>query len=417
MIKKLQTRFILISMLSMIFVLTVIMSAVNLLNYQGVVKDADHILRFLSEHKGRFPQLPPPETGNRQYLEPPETGEPNPFHMTPEMPYETRYFSVVLTTDGSVISTDTRKIAAIDAKTASAYAARIWSSKRSSGFLSCYRYLKEASSDSIQITFLDCSRSLDTFHSFLVTSILVSLLGLCSVLMLVLLFSGMVMKPVSESYKKQRRFITDAGHELKTPLTIIDANREILEMEYGENEWLSGIGKQTARLTDLTNQLICLSRMEEPDNHLTKIDFCISDLAEEAVQSFQAPAATQNKVLKSHIAPLLSCHGDEASIRQLIYLLLDNAVKYSPPSGSIEVTLKKRGKNICLTVYNTSESISREDLSRLFDRFYRADASRNSERGGYGIGLSLARAIIDAHKGKIFAESKDGASLLITVFL
>ncbi|MCI8298774.1 MAG: HAMP domain-containing histidine kinase [Lachnospiraceae bacterium] len=417
MIKKLQARFILISMLSMVLVLTVIMSSVNFLNYQKVVTEADHVLRFLSEHKGKFPPLPPQETADRKPLKPQEGKNPNLFHMTPEMPYETRYFSVLLTENGNLISTDTKKIAAIDAKTASDYAARVWSSKETSGFLSCYRYLKETSSENIQITFLDCSRDLDTFRSFLVSSILVSLLGLCSVLCLVLVFSKIVMKPISESYEKQRRFITDAGHELKTPVTIINANREILELEYGENEWSQGIQKQTARLTDLTNQLIFLSRMEEPERRLQKIEFCISDLAEEAVQSFQAPAATQNKTLTSDITPLLPFYGDEASIRQLLYLLLDNAVKYSPPSGSIELTLKKRGKNICLTVYNTSNPVSKEHLSRLFDRFYRTDASRNSETGGCGIGLSLARAITDAHKGKISAESKDGVSLLITVSL
>ncbi len=417
MIKKLQTRFIFISMLSMILVLTIIMTSVNYLNYQRVVKNADHTLQYLSENSGHFPQFPQNQEKERQRWSPPEPKNPKPWNMSPEAPYETRYFSVLLTEDGSLVSTDTRKIAAVDDTAASDYAAQIIASKKTSGFLSCYRYLVKTSADGIHIIFLDCSRNLDTFRSFLLTSILVSLLGLCSVLGLVFFFSRIVMKPVSESYEKQRRFITDAGHELKTPVTIINENREIMEIEFGENEWTQGIQKQTQRLTDLTSQLIYLSRMEEADNHLLKIDFCISDLVEESVQSFQALAAAQNKSFFSHITPFLSYWGDESSIRRLISLLLDNAIKYSPPQGCIEVTLRKRGKNIILMVYNTTEQISCENLPYLFDRFYRTDKSRNSETGGYGIGLSIARAITDAHKGKISAESKDGSSLLITVSL
>ncbi len=416
MIKKLQNRFILISMLSVFLVLAVIMGAINFLNYQRVVRDADQLLQYLSANRGSFPQ--PPSSGDTrgQHKKPPEPKH-NPFSMMPELPYETRYFSVTLTKEGEIEFVNTKKIAAIDAQTASDYAICIWSEKKTSGFLSCYRYLQESSSGKIQITFLDCSRNLDNFRSFLLTSVLVSLLGLCSVLVLVAIFSKIIMRPISESYRKQRQFITDAGHEIKTPLTIIDANREILEMEYGENEWSQGIQKQTARLANLTNQLICLSRMEEPDNYLQKIDFCISDLVEETVHSFQAPANAQQKVLLSHITPLLSYCGDEASIRQLLSILLDNAIKYSPPQGMIKTTLEKRGKNIYFTIRNTAEPIAAENLSRLFDRFYRTDKSRNSETGGYGIGLSIARAITDAHKGKISAENKDGTSLLITVSL
>lgn len=417
MIKKLQTRFIFISMLSIVLVLTIIMTAVNFLNYQRVSANADHTLQFLSENSGDFPQIPHPEHEDKQPRELPEPKNSKPWNMSPEMPYETRYFSVLLTEDGHVLSIDTRKIAAIDDETASDYAIQIWNSKKTSGFHSCYRYLMKTSIDGIHITFLDCSRNLDTFRSFLLTSILVSLLGLCSVLILVIFFSKIVMKPISESYEKQRRFITDAGHELKTPVTIIDANCEILEMEYGETEWTQGIQKQTSRLTQLTSQLIYLSRMEEPENQLQKIDFCISDLIEDTIQSFQALAAAQNKTFSSQITPLLSYYGDEGSIRQLVSLLLDNAIKYSPPQSCIEITLEKRGRNIYFMIYNTAEQISRENLSRLFDRFYRTDTSRNSETGGYGIGLALARAITDAHKGKISAESKDGVSLLITVSL
>lgn len=423
MIRKLQNKFILISMLSMLLVLTIIMASVNIINYRNVVQDAENVLHILSENNGEFPRNHPHETSDsteRQTKDtPPVPKEPRPdnFHMSPEMPYETRYFSVLISEDGAITSTNIDKIAAIDSEDASAYALRAWKQQKTSGFLSSYRYLKKSVSDGTLIIFVDCRRNLDTFGTFLFSSILVSLLGLFSVFVLVFFFSRLVMKPVSESYEKQRRFITDAGHEIKTPLTIIDANRELLEMEYGENEWSKSIARQTSRLTELTNSLIYLSRMEEADNHLQHMEFSISDVALETADAFHVLADTQGKHFSTKITPLLSYHGEEASIRRLFSILLDNAIKYSPPQGSIEVTLEKRGKNIRFMVCNTAEQLSPESLPHLFDRFYRADESRNSETGGYGIGLSIARAVTEAHKGKISAESKDGDSLLITVIL
>lgn len=413
MIRKLQNKFILICMLSMLLVLTIIMASINILNYREVIQDAENVLHILSENNGEFPKKHP------RSEEPPvhKKSKPQSEEMSPEMPYETRYFSVLVSEDGTVVSTNIERVAAIDSEDASVYALKVWEQEETSGFLSSYRYLKKSVSDGTLVIFVDCRRNLATFRTFLFSSILVSLLGLFSVFILVLFFSRLVMKPVSESYEKQRQFITDAGHEIKTPLTIIDANREILEMEYGENEWSKSIGKQTLRLTELTNSLIYLSRMEEADKHLQSADFSISDLATEMADSFQVLADTQGKHFSTKISPMLSYHGDEASIRRLFSILLDNAIKYSPPQGSIEITLDKRGKNIRFTVYNTATQILPESLPRLFDRFYRTDASRNSETGGYGIGLSIARAVVDAHKGKISAESKDNNSLLITVIL
>lgn len=227
----------------------------------------------------------------------------------------------------------------------------------------------------------------------------------------------MVTNPISESYEKQRQFITDAGHEIKTPLTIIDANAEIMEMEYGDSEWLEGIRSQTSRLASLTNGLIYLSRMEESRQRLPRITFSLSDLVEETVLSFQPLADTQNKSFAADIEPLLSFHGEESSIRQLISILLDNALKYSPENGIIEVLLHKKGKRLRLSVRNSVDFIEKEHLSRLFERFYRTDNSRNSKTGGYGIGLSIAKAVVDSHKGKITAQTSDGHSLEITVIL
>lgn len=133
---------------------------------------------------------------------------------------------------------------------------------------------------------------------------------------------------------------------------------------------------------------------------------------------FQAPAKSQGKELSLHIQPMLPCTGDEKAIRQLLSILLDNALKYSPAGGKLELRLQKQGRNLLLTVFNTtSQPVERDKLPHLFDRFYRSDQSRNSQTGGYGLGLSIARSIVQAHKGKIRAESPDGNSLLVIISL
>lgn len=417
MIKKLQRKFIAVSTFSMLLVLTIIIGIINILNYQKVIQDAKNILYILSENNGSFPKMKPSHEKENNLQPPPKPKDLFHRNISPEMPYESRYFIVILDKEGNIHSTDTSKVAAIDTNTASNYAIQVWKSGKTSGFLSNYRYLQQKMEENTYFIFLDCGRSLSTFRSFLFSSIFVSVLGLISVLILVIIFSKIAMKPISESYEKQRCFITDAGHEIKTPLTIINANTEILEIEYGENEWIQGIRKQTIRLSSLTKDLIYLSRMEEPKNQLQKIDFSISDLLEETIQSFQVLATTQEKSFTTNITPLLSYYGDEASIQQLIFILLDNALKYSTEHGCIDVVLQKKGKNIQLFVYNTVEHITNENISRLFERFYRTDASRNSETGGYGIGLSIARAIVEAHKGKITADTSDGHSLRIAILL
>ena len=334
--------------------------------------------------------------------------------MSPEMPYETRYFSVVLNDSGEAVSVDTGRIAAVDTGTAVEYAQDIWQTGTEQGFLYAYRYFVQNSSSGVRVIFLDCGRSLQTFRNFLLSSLAVSVAGLIAVFLLLILLSARIVKPVSESYEKQKRFITNAGHEIKTPLTIIDADAEILEMDCGENEWIRDIRAQTKRLASLTNDLIFLSRMEEGTSHLQMLNLPFSDIVAETANSFQALAKTQQKTFRTNIAPMLTVCGDEKSLRQLVSILLDNAVKYTEINGKIDLALEKQGHQLRLSVTNTSGPMRREDLGRIFDRFYRLDESRNSQTGGYGIGLSIAQAIVNAHRGKITASSSDGYSLTIT---
>ena len=404
MIRKLRAKLIIASLLSLLLVLSVIIGVAGVLNYTSLVSDADSVLAILRENDGTFPLGDPPG-GKDRFRE----GR----RFSPELPYESRYFTVFLSESGSVISVNTGKIAAIDTSTAIDYAVEAVASGAARGFADDYRFTVYASGEETHVVFLDCGRELGSFRSFLATSAAVSAAGLLAVTLLLIFFSGRIVKPFSENYEKQRRFITDAGHELKTPLTIIDADAEVLEMDLGENEWLGDIRTQTKRLAELTNSLILLSRMEEQPR-MEKIEFPLSDVVEETVETFQALARTRGKTLSSRVQPMLSMNGDEKAIRQLLTILLDNAVKYADEGGRIEAVLEKQKNTLRLRVFNTAESVSRESLAHLFDRFYRADASRNSGTGGYGLGLSIASAVVAAHRGKISASSPDGKSLRIT---
>ena len=424
MIKRLRRKLIVACMVSLAIVLTAILGGVNLMNYTKVVSDADAILSLLDANGGAFPKnLDKQEEQSAGDILPDNApvGKKGPFGqrvMSPETPYESRFFSVLLGEDGQVLRTDTGQIAAVDEEDAVLYAQNVSASGRDSGFLGDYRYLLCKDAQGSLIIFLDCGRSLSSFRMTLLASVLLALLGLLSVLILLLILSRRIVRPVAESYEKQKQFITDAGHELKTPMTIISADVDLAEMECGENQWISDIRRQAQRLAGLTNGLIYLSRMEEEQPQLQFIDFPLSDVAEEMAQSFQALAKSQGKEFSLHIQPMLSFTGDEKAIRQLLSILLDNALKYSPTDGQLELGLEKQGKNIVLTVSNTSaQPVDPDKLPRLFDRFYRTDQSRSNQTGGYGLGLSIARSIVLAHKGKIRAESPDGGTLTLIIHL
>lgn len=388
-------------MLSLVLVLTVILGAASVLNYRDITTNADRVLTVLQENDGEFPAM----MGKK----PDKHGE----QFSPELPYESRYFTVFLKADGTTSAVNTGKIAAVDTETAISYAQDVLASGDTSGFHGDYRYLAYTAGTETHVIFLDTGREMSSFRRFLYTSAGVSLGGLLAVFLLLLFVSGKIVKPFAETYQKQKQFITDAGHELKTPLTIIDADAQVLEMDVGENEWLSDIQAQTKRLAQLTNSMLQLARMEEQPQ-VEKIAFPLSDVVQETAETFGALAKTREKTLSIDIEPMLSLTGDEKAIRQLLSILLDNAVKYADEHGKITVSLKKHKNHIQISVYNTAQAIDRESLPHLFDRFYRTDASRNSRTGGYGLGLSIASSIVAAHKGKIWAETADGKSLRIT---
>lgn len=409
MIQTLRKKFIGATMLSLFLVLMLLLGAVSLVIHHKFVGEADGILLLLSENQGAFPM--PPDWENQQLGRPPFGKQ----GMSPETPFESRFFWVAVDKNGSTVFTDTASIAAVDAAEAEQYARRALSSGKWRGFLGNYRYLVSPQGNLTRIIFLDCGKILSALKAVLLAYFVVTAVVLTGVFALLLLLSGRIVKPVAESFEKQRQFITDAGHEIKTPLTIISADTDLLELEVGENEWLLDIRCQTQRLTDLTKELIYLSRMDEAWPGVQFVEFPLSDVVEETAQSFQSLAASQGRRLEVSIQKLLSLVGSEKDICQLTSILLDNALKYSAPGTDIFLSLEQDAKSIRLTVRNfIQQPMSRETLGRLFDRFYRVDSSRNSSTGGYGLGLAIANGIVTAHRGKIRADSPEEHTLVIT---
>lgn len=335
--------------------------------------------------------------------------------MSPEAPFETRYFSVVLDASGKVTSTNLNNIAAVSEDQAEELAQKVMKAGESKGFIGIYRYAKAAQSDGTLIAFTDCNKALDTFYKNVRISGLVSLAGVVAVFALVVIFSRLVFRPIAESYQKQKQFITDASHEIKTPLTIIDANVEVIEMMAGENKWTKSTKNQVKRLASLAGQLITLSKMDEGDGMADKMRFSMTDAVIDTTSSFESVAETKGRKLVCDIEENLYFVGEEKRIREMFGIFLDNAVKYSTEGSEIHVSLERKGRKLIYQISNETDQIAKGNQDMLFERFYRSDASRNSATGGSGIGLSVAKAVAEAHHGKLTAESKDGKSLTITL--
>lgn len=429
MVKKLRKKFVITAMLSLLLILIIMIGIINIVNLHSIYQDADNLLAILTTNNGEFPGMIGFENNdnrenkdnrNNKEFRPPNDGfvPDMPFTFarlnntrSAEMPYQSRYFYVTFDNTGAISEINLSHIAAITEEYATNYANSVYSSSKEKGIYHSYRYKKAVKDDgSTLIVFIDLSSSLFSALKLLSQSLLVGALALIAMFILVYIFSSQAVAPVVESLEKQKRFITDAGHELKTPLAVISANIDVLELETGKSEWTSSIRNQIKRMNSLVKNLLTLSRMDEERINVVFSDFDLSQVINETATSFQTVAESKDKKYRVDITDGIHITGDKNAMNQLASLLLDNAIKYSSDKGSIHVTLSK-DKNVVFEVSNTCDSIPSGNLDRLFDRFYRADSSRSRETGGYGIGLSVARAIAISHGGNIEAV-RDGDKII-----
>lgn len=410
MLKKLKIKVVLLSGSALLILLVIMVGVMNVINFSSVTESADGVLELISQGGGRFPEFD--ITGSESGGRPPKL----PNEMSPETPYESRYFSVTVDTEGIPHMIDTSRIVSVTEEDALAYAEEALCSERSRGYTDRFRYYVSPTPDGSRVTFLDVGRQLDMCSVFLLASSGIALIGFVIAMLIISFFAGRIVKPIAEGYEKQKRFITDAGHELKTPLTIINANADLLAMDIGDCEALTEIKAQTGRLKGLTEDLVYLSKLEEPELRRETAELPLSEVVSDAAAAFEAPAKMRGMKFTCSVEPMISAVGDVKAINQLVCILMDNALKYSPVGAEIGLALSRQAHTSTLTVTNpVSEAMPKQELERLFDRFYRADASRSS--GGYGIGLSVARAIVRFHGGKISASTdKDGLFKITVIF-
>ena len=436
MIRRLKRRFVTISTLSLLGVLLVVLSTVNFLFWHDAMDSADSLLTYLAENDGGFDPMDTtgektarpgkPEGDGQTPPDKPESAEKSPkvrlqdhepgFLMTQETSFRTRCFSVIYDPEGNVQSTRTDRIAAVTEDEAVSYAGRAVLRKHDRGMMGIYRYYVERRENETVVVFLDCNDTLANSRTLLFLSGGILLFCLIAMWILLWLLSGKAIRPAVEGMEKQRRFIADAGHELKTPLTIINADAAVLAMTGAGNEWVDSIRNQTHRLDKLVHELLDLSRMEA-DAPLTIAEFSLSDAAEDTACAFCGVIASRDIPLVIDIQPDIRCRGDEGALRRLVSILMDNAAKYTPEGGDIRFTLKKSGHSIVIETSNTCAPMDKKHLPRLFERFYRVDAARTQTSGGYGIGLSIAREIVHKHHGKITAACPVPTTLTITCSL
>ena len=413
MIYRLQRKFILICTVSVLLVVGLVFGVILIWNISSMNRNMDILADRVSEGGGRFPGA---GEGEPRPDKIPPRGEQSFAFITPETPFSTRHFTVFFNGEGGEVGKiNTESIYSITEEIAVEYAREAIAGGEERGWISSYRYKVFLTDMGRGVVFVDGSMS----RSALMEAVTIAgavLLG-CAALVLILVFvlSKKAVKPIAESYEKQKQFITDANHELKTPLTLILANLDIAEAELGENEWLGDIRAEGHRMTELVNQLVDLSRMDEDSNEARRSCVKFGKLTLDTVLEFEPLARERGKTVKYEIDNAVTYMGDEELLRRLLGILMDNAIKYCDVGGEIRVSLRG-GRRIALTVENTYSAVEETEINRLFDRFYRADKARKFS-GGYGIGLSMAKVIAEKHRGEITAYKKDSTHIGFKVIL
>lgn len=399
----LKKRFILFAMFAVTVLLVVLIGTINIISWTVLEKQSDDLLQaiVMRGEKPHFldnPQMEPPAEDSF-----PERPGRGPFQ--PPMNQDTlnsaRFFVVITDLEGQVLSMNLDEIASVDKEQAEEYAAK---ATGESGEIGSFKYEAKTTGEERILFFMDTSGQKQTFLMILSISCLIALMCWGLVLLFVMALSGRVVQPIVAAMEKQKQFITNAGHELKTPLAIIQSNNDASELIYGETKYSTNIRQQTRRLNGLMSNLLTLARLSEQTS-LQKEHVNLSSLLEKMAADYELPARDKNLTLHLDVRKDVCMDGQEETFAMLLSILLDNAIKYTPEGGFISIGLQEQNGKIVLSEENTC-SESTEDPERFFERFYRGDAARTQSdtSSGYGIGLSAARDIVEMSGGTLKAE-------------
>lgn len=396
MLRKLRIQFVVIAMIMLVVMQTVIIYISAAGTYNRMVRKADHLVNSVYENITKADTIKEENSEDNDNSDSIDNSEN----------IDARYFYVILNDAGEVEKINNINNRSVKPKAAVKMYRDVAVKDSKEGFYNGYRYKIYNEDSKVIAIFVLRSSMLEDVKRSIVSLIQASVAGVAVMFIILIYISKRMVKPIAVSYQKQKEFITSASHELKTPITVIRADVDILQMDDEDNEWLADIKKQAENLTTMTNSLVSLARIDERNGNIKKIAFPISDLANEIVSSYNAVSIDTDKKFTYEINPGISCCGDAASIRQLFTILLDNAFKYSTKEGNIYFSLASSGNNIIITVKNDVDNIEENQTERMFDRFYRAD-STSAKVTGFGLGLSIAKAIVAEHNGNIHAKAEN----------
>ncbi len=431
MVKKARRKFVLGATAATFIAVLMLVLAINLLRYAQVQRQQEETLQSLSalgikdkKESGRNSG----ENGAMSWEDGSDYREDESGYRedrkggrgSAAMQYGDRYFEIIVKPDGTTTLL-TRNTDAMTGEEAEELAQEILREEKESGYRDDYRYLVRSDTDGTTVvSLLDCTTDAKSLADLRVITLAVGLLGMLIAFFFILFTSPKAVLPLEESMQKQKRFITDAGHELKTPLSVIATNMDILTMDLGENEWVEGTKKQVSRMKKLVNNLVSLSKMDEQDATLIFETFSISDAAYECFDLYQSVADSAGKRLEAEIAEEIEVKADENSIRQIFSILLDNAIKYAEGDRVIRVRLYREGKKVFFETENEwARNVEPEKLDTLFDRFTRGDRSRSGAdgRNGFGLGLAIARAAAEKNHAALTAAETEEGRLRFTLCL
>lgn len=402
MIKKLRWKFIAVAMISIIVVLMAIIGTITLINYNKTVDNIDKVLTVLVDNNGKFDDLDFGDdnlentdgNNNKDNL----NHQKDHGEFTKETPYWTRFFFVKFTNSNPDPAVDTSMIASVSKEEAIDMAKETIDSNSMIGFYGAYRYKVKIADDFKLVVFVDCTKEMRSIRYFVFTGTWISLVGIIAVFIIVFIFSKIVFNPVKRTYDKQKRFVTNAAHELKTPLTIISANNELIDAQYNSLDETQAIDKQVKKLTIMINNLTLLSKLDEEDKNVDlkeKVD--LTKLSNDLIEPFKVIFESRNIKFNFFVDDNCYIKGNTNLISQLLSLLIDNANKYALTYINFEVRIV--GKGVELKTSNDAD-IDEKNPNLLLERFYRNDKARGKIEGS-GIGLSVVNEIVKLHKGTI----------------
>lgn len=388
MIKKLRIKIILVITVLVAMVITTLVFAINIVNSTSVNTQIQSRLQRIAQNDGKM-----------------IFGDDIDLYHNNDSGYVDN-FSVLLDENNIIIGIILNRNITVQQTAIIPYVNQALISGQSYGEIGSYAFYVKSKYYGRIVVFLDISSQQQSMNNLIVITTIIGGIAILIFFVIAVILSKWLVKPVKETFDKQKLFISNASHELKTPLAVISANADVLESEIGENKWLSYIRSESMRMSELVNELLCLARLDDKSGHklqMSKLN--LTDIVLATALPFESTVFEIGKKFDVDTEENVFFYGDESSIKHVLTILIDNAIKYSAEHGEISVKLYTRSNKKIIEVYNTGDGIPQEKLHKIFERFYREDEARNSKSGGYGLGLAIAKSTVEAHGGKIHAES------------